>query len=79
MLTSLEGSWQKGITIVALGPWKVTDVECLSKYCIHCQKVNKYNHTTNDIGYNRGMETQGAVALFSGIIWRMGIQKDSYK
>ncbi|GFX10185.1 uncharacterized protein TNCV_1865831 [Trichonephila clavipes] len=72
---ALDGTWQKRghtskngvVTATSLDNGKVIDLECLSKYCFECKSTNKTcdNCQVNYHGFSAGMESEGALRIFS--------------
>ncbi|GFU38406.1 uncharacterized protein TNCV_2433761 [Trichonephila clavipes] len=72
---ALDGTWQKRghtskngvVTATSLDNGKVIDFECLSKYCFECKSTNKTcdNCQVNYHGFSAGMESEGALRIFS--------------
>ncbi|GFX02233.1 uncharacterized protein TNCV_138091 [Trichonephila clavipes] len=72
---ALDGIWQKRghtskngvVTATSLDNGKVIDFECLSKYCFECKSTNKTcdNCQVNYHGFSAGMESEGALRIFS--------------
>ncbi|GFU68998.1 uncharacterized protein TNCV_3398851 [Trichonephila clavipes] len=72
---ALDGTWQKRghsskngiVTATSLDNGKVIDFECLSKYCFECKSTNKTcdNCQVNYHGFIAGMESEGALRIFS--------------
>ncbi|GFT58322.1 uncharacterized protein TNCV_2118331 [Trichonephila clavipes] len=72
---ALDGTWQKRghtskngvVTATSLDNGKVIDFECLSKYCFECKSTNKIcdNCQVNYHGFSAGMESEGALRIFS--------------
>ncbi|GFS69307.1 uncharacterized protein TNCV_4011221 [Trichonephila clavipes] len=72
---ALDGTWHKRghtskngvVTATSLDNGKVIDFECLSKYCFECKSTNKTcdNCQVNYHGFSAGMESEGALRIFS--------------
>ncbi|GFW63856.1 uncharacterized protein TNCV_3744601 [Trichonephila clavipes] len=72
---ALDGTWQKRghtsmngvVTATSLDNGKVIDFECLLKYCFECKSTNKTcdNCQVNYHGFSAGMESEGALRIFS--------------
>ncbi|GFW28685.1 uncharacterized protein TNCV_3714001 [Trichonephila clavipes] len=72
---ALDGTWQKRghsskngvVTATSLDNGKVIDFECLSKCCFECKSTNKTcdNCQVNYHGFSAGMESEGALRIFS--------------
>ncbi|GFX46048.1 uncharacterized protein TNCV_1920151 [Trichonephila clavipes] len=72
---ALDGTWQERghtskngfVTATSLDNGKLIDFECLSKYCFECKSTNKTcdNCQVNYHGFSAGMETEGALRIFS--------------
>ncbi|GFX71510.1 uncharacterized protein TNCV_2694981 [Trichonephila clavipes] len=81
---ALDGTWQERghsskngvVTATSLNNGKVIDFECLSKFCFECKSTNKTcdNYQVNYHGFSAGMESEGALRIFSRSLPNYNVQ-----
>ncbi|GFU64164.1 uncharacterized protein TNCV_3745321 [Trichonephila clavipes] len=85
---ALDGTWQKRghtskngvVTATSLDNGKVIEFECLSKYCFECKSTNKTcdNYQVNYHGFSAGMESEGALRIFSRFLPNYNVRYVQY-
>ncbi|GFT13035.1 uncharacterized protein TNCV_431541 [Trichonephila clavipes] len=85
---ALDGTWQKRghtskngvVTATSLDNGKVIEFECLSKYCFECKSTNKTcdNCQVNYHGFSAGMESEGALRIFSRFLPNYNVRYVQY-
>jgi hypothetical protein len=87
LAAAFDGFWQKRgqtslsgvVSATSIETGKVTDVECLTKYCHGCHNhTGKHHCVLNFEGFSGGMESAGVLKLFQRSVQNYGVWYTKY-